>query len=193
MPLLSFLIYVFVTSFTPGPNNIMAMVFANKFGFKKTLKFCFGVCAGFFVIMIFSSYFNLLLSNFIPKIELPMMILGAGYMVYLAIIILKSSSANEDDSGEKYNNFFSGMILQFINPKGILYGITVVATFILPYYHSHVSLFIFSLLLAFVGFLSTSTWSVFGSFFQSFIAKYQKQFNLIMALLLLYSAASILM
>ncbi|MEH7200726.1 lysine transporter LysE, partial [Priestia megaterium] len=28
MPLLSFLLYIFVTSFTPGPNNIMAMLFA---------------------------------------------------------------------------------------------------------------------------------------------------------------------
>ena len=69
MPLLSFLLYVFVTSFTPGPNNIMAMLFANKYGFKKTLRFCLGVGAGFFVIMILVSYFNLLLKNFIPKIE----------------------------------------------------------------------------------------------------------------------------
>lgn len=47
MPLLSFLLYVFVTSFTPGPNNIMAMLFATKYGFKKTLGFCLGVGARF--------------------------------------------------------------------------------------------------------------------------------------------------
>ena len=95
MPLVSFLLYVFVTSFTPGPNNIMAMLFANKYGFKKTIRFCLGVGAGFFVIMLLCSYFNLLLKNFIPKIEFLMMILGAVYMLYLAIKIIISKNNAE--------------------------------------------------------------------------------------------------
>lgn len=71
MPVVSFLVYVFVMSFTPGPNNIMAMLFANQYGFKKTLRFCLGVGGGFFVIMILSSYFNLLLQNLTPKLNYP--------------------------------------------------------------------------------------------------------------------------
>lgn len=191
MSLLSFLLYVFITSFTPGPNNIMAMLFANKYGFKKTQRFCLGVGAGFFVIMIMSSYFNLVLHNFIPKIELPMMILGAGYMLYLALKIITSKDSLQDDEGGKYNSFFAGMLLQFINPKGILYGITVVGTFILPYHTSNISFLLFSLLLAVVGFMSTSSWSLFGSVFQKFLSKYRSQFNVVMALLLVYSAISI--
>ncbi len=192
MSVVSFLLYVFVTSFTPGPNNIMAMLFANKYGFKKTLRFCFGVGAGFFVIMLLASYFNLLLHNFIPKIEFPMMILGAGYMVYLAIKIVTSKNSENDDDGGKYNSFLAGMLLQFVNPKGVLYGITVVGTFILPYHTSNVSLLLFSLFLAVVGFMSTSSWSLFGSMFQTFLSKYRNQFNVVMALLLVYSAVSIL-
>lgn len=191
MSLLSFLLYVFITSFTPGPNNIMAMLFANKYGFKKTLTFCLGVGAGFFVIMVLSSYFNLVLHNFIPKIEFPMMILGAGYMLYLAYKIITSKASAQDDDGGKYNSFLAGMLLQFINPKGILYGITVVGTFILPYYTSNISLLLFSLFLAVVGFMSTSSWSLFGSVFQKFLTKYRTQFNAVMALLLVYSAVSI--
>ncbi|WP_057913574.1 LysE family transporter [Peribacillus muralis] len=192
MPLVSFLLFVFVTSFTPGPNNIMAMLFANKYGFKRTLKFCFGVGAGFFVIMILSSYFNLLLKNFIPKIELIMTILAALYMLYLASKIIKSKNNEKDDDGDKNNRFLSGMLLQFINPKGILYGITAVSTFIIPYYTSNTSLLFFSLFLAFIGFLSTMSWSMFGSLFQRFLTKYSRQFNITMALLLVYSAISIL-
>ena len=171
MPLLSFLLYVFVSSFTPGPNNIMAMLFANKYGFKKTLRFCLGVGAGFFVIMLLSSYFNLLLNNFIPKIEFVMTILGAAYMLYLAIKIVTSKNNGKDDDGDKNNSFFAGMLLQFVNPKGILYGITAISTFILPYHTSNFSLLFFSLFLAFVGFLSTSSWSMFGSMFQRFLSK----------------------
>ncbi|KAA8756240.1 lysine transporter LysE [Priestia megaterium] len=192
MPVLSFLLYVFVTSFTPGPNNIMAMLFANKYGLKKTLKFCVGVGAGFLIVMLLCSYLNLLLKNFIPKIEFFMTILGAGYMMYLAIKIIRSKGDNENNNEDRNNSFFMGMILQFINPKGILYGITAIATFILPYHNSNFSLLMYSLFLALIGFMSTFCWSLFGSFFQKLLSKYRSQFNVVMALLLMYSAVSIL-
>ncbi|MDW4511685.1 LysE family transporter [Priestia megaterium] len=192
MPLLSFLLYIFVTSFTPGPNNIMAMLFANKYGLRKTTKFCLGVGAGFLIVMLLCSYFNLLLKNFIPKIEFYMRILGAIYMMYLAIKIISSKNNDKNNDEDKNSSFFMGMLLQFINPKGILYGITAIATFILPYHDSNFSLIMYSLFLAFVGFVSTFCWSLFGSVFQKFLSKYRRQFNVIMALLLMYSAVSIL-
>lgn len=192
MPLLSFLLYIFVTSFTPGPNNIMAMLFANKYGLKKTMKFCLGVGAGFLIVMLLCSYFNLLLKNFIPKIEFYMRILGAIYMMYLAIKIISSKNNDKNNDKDKNSSFFMGMLLQFINPKGILYGITAIATFILPYHDSNFSLIMYSLFLAFVGFVSTFCWSLFGSVFQKFLSKYRSQFNVIMALLLVYSTVSIL-
>jgi cysteine/O-acetylserine efflux protein len=191
MPLLSFLLYIFVTSFTPGPNNIMAMLFANEYGLKKTIKFCLGVGTGFLIVMLLCSYFNILLENFIPKIEFFMEILGAIYMIYLAIKIFLSKNDNENNNEDRNNSFFMGMILQFINPKGILYGITAIATFILPYHDSNFSIILYSIFLALVGFLGTFSWSLFGAVFQKLLSKYRSQFNLIMALLLVYSAVSI--
>ncbi len=191
MPLLSFLLYVTVTSFTPGPNNIMAMAFANKYGLKRTIRFCAGVSAGFFIIMLICSYFNLMLKSFMPKIEFVMTILGAVYMLYLAFKIVSSKDSGDEKEEEKNNSFLAGMLLQFINPKGILYGLTVIATFILPNYHSQISLVLFAVLLALIGFLSTFSWSLFGSMFQKFLSKYKNQFNIVMALLLVYSAISI--
>ena len=193
MPLLSLLIYAFVASFTPGPNNIMAMLFANKYGFKRTIRFCLGVGTGFFVILLLSSYFNLLLKNFIPKIEFFMAILGAGYMLYLALLIIKSKDSGDDTNGDKYNSFLAGMLLQFVNPKGILYSITAISTFVIPYHTSNSSLFFFSVLLAVIGFIGTFSWNVFGSVFKRFLSKYRSPFNIIMALLLVYSAVSILL
>src|SRR5690625_7337744 len=79
------------------------------------------------------------------------------------------------------------MLLQFANPKAILYGLTAIGTFILPYYTGKFSLFLFAIFLAFIGFSSTLTWSLFGSVFQKHLAKYRSSFNLIMALLLMRS------
>ncbi|WP_134685627.1 LysE family transporter [Brevibacillus migulae] len=192
MPIFSFLLFVFVTSFTPGPNNIMALFFAHKYGLKRTVRFCLGVSAGFFVIMVLSCFFNRLLTHYMPRIEFILTIIGAAYMLYLAFLLLLSKPTGLAQHSEATNGFLTGMLLQFVNPKGILYGITVISTFILPYHSSEVKLLFFSLFLAFVGFLSTFCWSAFGSVFQRFLSTYQRPFHITMAFLLAYSAVSIL-
>jgi len=193
LALLSFLLYVFVTAFTPGPNNIMAMLVANKYGLKKTIRFSLGVGSGFFVLILACAYFGLLLKSFIPKVEFIMTILGVIYMLYLAIKIITSKNDGIHNDGDKNNSFLTGMLLQFINPKGILYGITTISTFVLPYHTSNVSLIFYSFFLAFVGFLGTYSWGVFGSIFRKFLSKYNTQFNIVMALLLMFSVISILL
>ncbi len=202
------LAYVFVITFTPGPNNIMAMANASKFGYKKTLKFLLGISTGFFIIMVLCSFFNLMLFNLMPKIRIFMGLLGAGYMTYLAIKIIKSKEethkhndeeeiSNESKSGKpnkdgnQLNSFFTGMTMQFVNPKLILYGITVISNFIIPYYKANIVLILFSFFFTFVGFMSTSCWALFGSLFNKFLSKYRRQFNIVMGLLLIYSALSI--
>ncbi|MEH7348454.1 LysE family transporter [Gottfriedia acidiceleris] len=193
MALISFLLYVFVTAFTPGPNNIMAMLVANKFGLKMSVRFSLGVGSGFFVLILLCAYFSLLLKSFIPKVEFIMTILGVIYMLYLAVKIITSKNVGNHNDGDKNNSFLTGMLLQFINPKGILYGITTISTFVLPSHTSNISLIFYSFFLAFVGFLGTYSWAVFGSIFRKFLSKYNNQFNIVMAILLMFSAISILL
>lgn len=189
--LIPFLSYVFVTTFTPGPNNIMSMTNANRDGFKKTINFNFGVFAGFMVIMLACSYFNLLLFNLIPRVKIIMAVIGSIYMIYLAYKIYTSKNAEEENDNTHMNSFLTGFMLQFVNPKVILYGITAISSFIIPYYNTHAALILFSLFLAFVGFVSTTCWALFGALFQKFLSKYRKAFNTIMSLLLLYCAVAI--
>ncbi|NRG33786.1 LysE family translocator, partial [Niallia circulans] len=124
MPFLSFLLFVLVSSFTPGPNNFMAMSFANTYGFKKTIKFSLGVSAGFFVLALMCSIFNLLLISILPIIKVPLTILGVGYILYLAYKTLTSKGINNNEKNDETNKnlFLIGVLIQFINPKGILYG-----------------------------------------------------------------------
>ena len=189
--LVSFLSYVFVTCFTPGPNNIMSMINAKQYGLKKSFKFNLGIFVGFIIIMIACSYFNLILFNIMPKIEGFVGILGAIYMLYLAYKIAFSKKMSTDIDIKNTNTFFVGLKLQFVNPKVILYGITTIATFIIPNYKSNFALILFSLFLAFIGFICTLCWSLFGALFQNFLTKYNKQFNIVMGLLLVYCAISI--
>lgn len=186
-----FLLYIAVTSFTPGPNNIMSMAYSAKYGFKKSLRFILGVTVGTTIIVLVSCYFNLLLYSFIPKVKTGMSILGGLYLLYLAVKIMLNKPKGKDRDEKEMNSFFSGLVLQFINPKTILYGITAISTFVIPYYDSNASLLLFSMLLGFIGFLSTSSWAIFGALFQTFLKKYEKAFHIVMGLLLMYCAVSI--
>jgi threonine/homoserine/homoserine lactone efflux protein len=188
--LFSFISYVFVVTFTPGPNNIMSMINATQYGYKKTLKFMLGVFTGFFVLMLVSSFANLFLVKYIPKITIYMKALGGFYMLYLAKNILKPKKKSNDDEN-KTATFQTGLLLQLVNVKVILYCLTVVSSFIIPSFQSTAILILFSFLLALTAFVSVNCWALFGSLFNQYINKYQKSFNLIMALLLIYSALMI--
>ncbi|MED3181322.1 MULTISPECIES: LysE family transporter [Bacillus cereus group] len=191
MPIFSFLLFVFISSFTPGPNNFLAMTYANQHGLKRSINFCFGVAFGFFILTSLCSFFNIVLINIIPIIEIPLKILGAAYMLYLAFKIITSKGRADHNEKNNKNLFTVGIFIQFVNPKGILFGLTVVSTFILPYYNSYSSFLLFSLFLGIVGLLSTFSWSLFGSIFQKSLVKHNQLFNIIMAVLLVFSAVSI--
>ena len=75
-----FLVYVLVTTFTPGPNNIMSMTNAMRYGYLRTLKFLAGMAVGFFIVMLASGLLNVVLTGWLPALELWLKILGALYM-----------------------------------------------------------------------------------------------------------------
>lgn len=188
--IVSFLTYALVTTFTPGPNNIMAMSNAGKFGFKKSIGFNFGVFAGFIVIMAACSAFSFGLYRVVPVIKPYMTAVGATYMLWLAWKTLLNKSAKEN-ARVNTTTFLSGMLFQFINPKAILYGLTITSTFLVPYYQSPVILLLFSVFLAFLGFVSTCCWALCGSLFQRIFTRNAKAVSIVMAVLLVYCAVSL--
>lgn len=165
------------------------MVFTNKYGVKQTFRFCLGVGIGFLVILCLSCFFNIILYQVMPKIGWVMAFIGAAYMIYLAVKIMKSKGG-DDETLDRYNHFVPGMMLQFINPKAILYGLTVISTFVLPYGQSNMQYVIWTLILALIGFLGTFSWSLFGSLYKRFLTAYERPFQYVMGLLLIYSAVS---
>ena len=184
----AFLIYVIVTTFTPGPNNILSMANAMRYGYRKVHGFLVGVFVGFFIVLLLSAFANLVLVNFIPKAENWLKILGAVYMIFLAIHILLTKPAREDSDRKGMNTFTVGFSQQFLNLKGILYGITIYATFIIPAYRQPIILALFALVLALAGYLSVNLWALTGSWLQNLAWRYQRWINLGMGILLIYSA-----
>lgn len=187
---LTFLTYAFITAATPGPNNIMSMSNGGRLGFRGALPFNFGIWAGFSAVMLLCTAFCTTLTNLIPAVKTPMLIAGAAYMLHLAWGTFRSSGVIDDDHSR--SGFYAGMLLQFINPKIYIYGIMSMQAYILPIYAGEpLTLALFALLLAFIGFVFTLCWSAFGSAFRLLFSRHTKTVNTIMALLLVYCAASL--
>jgi threonine/homoserine/homoserine lactone efflux protein len=187
MNLFAFAMYVVVTTFTPGPNNLMAMSNGLHTGFRRTINFLGGVFIGFFVIMLICAFANFAFMMMLPSIHGWLNWFGAAYMVYLAIHVMRSKPHLEEEN-ERLNTLHAGFSMQLINPKVILYGITVFSNFIIPIYRNIPALIFFSLILAVIGLLASSSWAYFGVIFRTFFAKYDRLTNIAMGLLLIYTA-----
>jgi threonine/homoserine/homoserine lactone efflux protein len=185
----AFISYVTLTTFTPGPNNIMSMANASRYGLKRSMRFTVGVCAGFFLIVGLSIVFTIGLQRLVPTIKPYMTVVGAAYILWLAWKTVTSSP--HDDAAAGQSTFLSGMLLQFLNPKAILYGITAASVYIVPYYDSVPVLVAFAAALAIVSLVSTSFWALFGSLFQRFMAANHTVVNYVMGALLVYCAVAL--
>ena len=185
-----FLIYCFITAYTPGANNLLSMSNAIRLGFRRSIRFNFGILAGFAVVMSVCAAFTATLFSFLPRIKMVLQILGAAYMLYLSWKVWKSSADLKLDSG-KEASFLSGMILQFANPKIYIYAITAMTLYILPAYHSIGSMVVFTIILTLIGASGSFVWALFGAAFCRVLSKHTKVVNLVMALLLVYCAVAL--
>lgn len=188
--LYDFLIYCFVTAYTPGANNLLSMSHAARLGFRRSVRFNFGITLGFLAVMILCTIFSSTLYTSLPKIKPIMQVLGALYMLYLAWKTWKST-ADFHTENDHNASFISGVILQFMNPKIYIYAITAMSLYILPVYHSPIILAVFTFILALIGASGSFVWALFGSAFCKFFANHTRFVNTIMALLLVYCAISL--
>lgn len=185
--------YVFITTFTPGPNNISCAASAARWGLSRTWGYLFGIASGFFVLLTICGAFSGLLMSVLPWLEKYMRWVGAAYILWLAYGIARSESSGGIESASSLRGFAKGFALQFVNPKAILYGVTLYTAFLSPILARPVPVVISALLLAAIGFSSILTWAVFGLGINRFLQSplQRKILNGCFSLLLVYTAASV--
>ena len=171
--------------FTPGPNNAVASYSGFNFGIKKTIPLILGVWFGYTTFVILTNF--VLISTFInyPIIQEIIRVLGTFFLIYLAYKISFSSLSKED---KKVNpvKFIDTFVFQFLNPKGVMAGITLISKFVLEddYINSSLNVIIVCSLTAIA---SITTWAFLGKFLRKFATNnnFIKRFNYAMSLLLI--------
>ena len=90
--LLALVAFSFVTSITPGPNNLMLMASGAAFGFRRTVPHMLGVGIGFTVMALLVGLGLAGLIEAAPGLKLALKAAGTVYMLWFAWKILNADA-----------------------------------------------------------------------------------------------------
>ena len=182
------LVYMLVTMFTPGPNNLNMMYLAARAGFRGTKKFFTASALSLLTKCLLCGALNVALASFIPALVNYLKWLGAAYMLYLAFVMARSGWQEEEEGREKGASYSAGIILQLLNMKSWISCLSLFAVYVVPYTQSFPLIACISVLYFLIMLVASSTWGLFGSAMRRFVSRYKKPFGLAMAASLIYCA-----
>ncbi|ESW86324.1 LysE family translocator [Mesorhizobium sp. C280B] len=184
--LFALLVYAFVTSITPGPNNFMLLASGVNFGLVKTVPHMLGIGFGFLVLLLAVGFgLGAVLTAF-PVLHTGLKIAGGLYLLYLAWKIAMSRSlGGEGEAKGQPMRFIEAAAFQWVNPKAWVMAITAMAVYTNPE-RPLVSVVLIAAAFAVVMLPSISTWAGFGMALRGFLADTArlKWFNIAMGVML---------
>lgn len=180
--------FSFVSSITPGPNNLMLLTSGVNYGFRRTIPHMFGISAGFAFMLVCVGLGLAQLLLHAPMVYMGLKIAGGGYLLYLAFRIAMSGSLEAGDDNSDPMTFLQASAFQWVNPKAWVMSVTAMTA----YTSSQAYLFTVAIIVVvftLISLPSVSIWCVFGSGMQGFLSdeKRLKIFNVTMAVLLVIS------
>lgn len=188
----SFVLYCVVSAITPGPANLCSLASAVKYGRRQALRQWQGIFIGFAVVAFASSIAVWFLGEVMNRYLRVMAWIGAGYILWLAWHILHSDSGAEAEAGT-HCNFLTGLLIQLTNAKIMIFCMTALTTYTLPYADSYWEVLSVAVILPFTGPVANLVWLFAGTALQRFFQNRQRAVNIVMALLLMFCSISIIL
>lgn len=185
MDLVSLAIFSIATTYLPGPNPLMAMSQASRYGFKNTIPFLMGIFPGFFIMLFLCVSSSSALHFLLPHIGFPLRWIGGGYMMYLAWHTWRQKTVKLVDT--KGYTMKDGFVLQFINIKTLIYGLTG-TTYVMEHLADGRNILIVTFLLAIIPMSSYIMWALMGSVFKKYFNPQGKIFRVLLTVLMVYCA-----
>jgi threonine/homoserine/homoserine lactone efflux protein len=184
----AFMLFAFVSSATPGPNNMMLLASGVNYGFRRTLPHMFGISLGHMVMVIVMGLGLEQLFSLYPLMHTVLKIVATAYLLYLAWKIAHAAPPTPKAPSGKPFGFFQAAAFQWVNPKAWVMAIGAVTTY-LPVQDFHTNLLLIALLFALINLPSVSLWTLFGMALRSVLSSPARlrAFNWTMATLLVVS------
>ena len=188
--ILSYLPYALITTFTPGPNNLMTLYAVSHGGWRTGSRVILGIITGFVSLMVLVILFCHELTEYAPELVEYMKYVGAVYILWLAVhIAFSRPSESEGDT----LTFGKGFMLAVSNVKVLLYLTTIFTAYIIPSGAGLAEMYAHGGFIVAVGAISWTMWGAAGGIMQKFLAEHWRTFNIVMGLALLWCACQIVM
>jgi threonine/homoserine/homoserine lactone efflux protein len=186
-------LFAFVSSITPGPNNIMLTSSGIRFGFMRTLPHMLGITVGFGTLLALCALGIGKLVLAAPSIHVLLKILGSGYLLYLAWQLRRMAFKQDDKNSDKPMSFFGAALFQFANPKAWVMAVTSASAFLPLIQPTWLAIAVLSLIVAAVNFPCISIWAGTGAVLRRYLEepRWQRVFCVVMVILTAYSALAV--
>ena len=192
--LLALMGFAFVSSVTPGPNNMMLMASGANFGLKRTLPHMFGVgCGHSFMIVILGAGLIQVFDAY-PAVLVAMKWGSVAYLLYLSWKIANAAPKTPDapESGGKPFTFLQAAAFQWVNPKGWFMALTAISAYTGD--QTFREILIVAVVFALTNFPSICAWTILGREMRRFLTSHARlrAFNWTMAGLLVLTLIPII-
>ncbi|MBZ5759166.1 MULTISPECIES: LysE family translocator [Rhizobium] len=184
--------FAFVTTVTPGPNNLMLMASGANFGFRRTLPHMLGIVAGVSIMTLLLGVGLMALFDILPMMYGALKVVSIAYLLWLAYKIATSASVEQRASKGRPMTFLQAAGFQWVNPKAWAMGLSAITLYAPEC--SLVSVFVVAIAFALVCFPAISVWAWLGTVIRQWLSNSARlrAFNIVMALLLVASLYPIL-
>jgi len=191
--LTALLAFAFVSSITPGPNNLMLMSSGANFGFQRTIPHMLGVGIGFVLMIILVGAGLMQVFDAFPISYDMLKVFSICYLLYLAYKIANAGAPETNGQTDAVPfTFLQAASFQWINPKAWTMALTAISIY--SPNRSFDSILWVALAFGIVNLPSVSVWTVLGQQLRRLLKSPQrlKAFNFTMAGLLLASLYPVL-
>ena len=132
--LISFAAATLALAASPGPDNIFVLTQSITNGTKSGIATTAGLISGCIVHTTFLAFGISALITSSAELFYLLKFLGAGYLIYLAIKVFKSSSTIQISQSEKKSSYWElykiGVIMNLTNPKVLIFFIAFFPAFL---------------------------------------------------------------
>ncbi|MBM2577226.1 LysE family translocator [Jannaschia sp. Os4] len=109
--------FAFVTSITPGPNNLMLMASGVNFGLRRTVPHMLGVGLGFGFMVVCVGMGLAALFDLYPPLKVALAVVAVAYLLWLAWRIANAGAPKGAEAGARPMTFLEAAAFQWVNPK----------------------------------------------------------------------------
>ncbi|MEZ5673808.1 Threonine/homoserine/homoserine lactone efflux protein [Thalassovita litoralis] len=176
--------FAFVTSITPGPNNLMLMTSGANYGFRRTIPHMLGVGIGFTVMVVIVGLGLMQVFDAVPITHTILKYAGMAYLLWLAWKIAHAEMPDTTAPKGKPMTFIQAALFQWVNPKAWQMALTAITLYAPD--RSLLSIVLVGVVFGMVNLPSVSTWTVLGQQLRRILSSRRRLivFNYSMALLL---------